>query len=176
MPIPLLIVADEAWAEVQVKVALAPAAIVVGEAAKVTVGGVGTGVATEPAQPVNKPVVKPKVMHSNRREVQGQSLFMSCIRVLKRRPEVASLVYFSRNLRILSRCLRVGSSLQGHFVAQTRLAKVSKLTKCGRMGGCCPASDRRCATSTLRYLIYVQAGTRTRTFEYFVRSIPLVIP
>jgi hypothetical protein len=77
VPIPLLIVADEAWAEIQVKVALAPATIVVGEAAKVTVGGIGTGVATEPAQPVNKPVVKPKVMHSNRREVQGQSLFMS---------------------------------------------------------------------------------------------------
>lgn len=53
-PIPLLIAADAALAEVHVKVAVAPAIIDAGEAANVTVGTVCVG--TTPTQPVNIPV------------------------------------------------------------------------------------------------------------------------
>ena len=55
VPKPLLIVADEELSEVQVKVALAPAVIVVGDAANVTVGA--GGVPDMPTQPVNQPIV-----------------------------------------------------------------------------------------------------------------------
>ena len=64
VPTPLLMVADAALAEVHVKVALAPAVIVVGEAANVTVGA--GGVPDLPTQPFNKPVVKLKARDSSR--------------------------------------------------------------------------------------------------------------
>ena len=57
MPIPLSIVTDAVLAEAHVKVALAPAVIVPGEAASVTVGS-AAGVATKPTQPVKKAVAK----------------------------------------------------------------------------------------------------------------------
>lgn len=77
-PIPLLIVADAALAEIHVKVALAPTAIVVGEAANETVGM--ALVAARPPQPVNKPVVTPKARHNHhRRELGRRGLFMSAL-------------------------------------------------------------------------------------------------
>ena len=78
IPIPLLIAADAALAEVHVKVALAPAAIVVGEAANVTVGA--GGLAPTPTQPVNKPVAKLKARdNSSRRGARSLDLFMSAL-------------------------------------------------------------------------------------------------
>jgi hypothetical protein len=59
-----LIVADAALAEVQVKVALAPAVIVVGKAAKVTVAA--GGVPDRPTQPVIQPVAKLNATDSSR--------------------------------------------------------------------------------------------------------------
>ncbi|HZR56119.1 MAG TPA: hypothetical protein VFA74_04565 [Terriglobales bacterium] len=69
VPTPLLIDADAALAEVQVKVVLAPTTIVVGEAAKVTVGA--AGVAAKPTQPVNRPVVKLKTSDRSKNWQRG---------------------------------------------------------------------------------------------------------
>ena len=61
VPIPLLIVADSALFDVQVKVVLNPAVTVVGKAANVTVGaGDGGGAVAEDPHPLNKPVAKLK--------------------------------------------------------------------------------------------------------------------
>lgn len=61
VPIPLLIVADSALFDVQVKVVPNPAVTVVGKAANVTVGaGAPGGVAAEDPHPLNKPVAKLK--------------------------------------------------------------------------------------------------------------------
>jgi hypothetical protein len=65
VPTPLLIVAFAALAEVHVKVVLAPAVIVVGAAANVTVGA--AGVAAKPTQPVNKAVVELSTRTSTRK-------------------------------------------------------------------------------------------------------------
>lgn len=65
VPIPLLIVADAALAELHVKVALAPAIIDAGEAVNATVGTVRVG--TKLAQPVNIPVTKITATHNNNR-------------------------------------------------------------------------------------------------------------
>jgi hypothetical protein len=61
VPIPLLIVADSALLDVQVKVVLNPAVTVVGNAANVTdgTGDTGGAVAEDP-HPINKPVAKLK--------------------------------------------------------------------------------------------------------------------
>ena len=64
VPTPLLMVADAALAEVHVRVALAPAVIVVGEAENVTVGAGGEP--DMPTQPVNKPVVRLKARDNSR--------------------------------------------------------------------------------------------------------------
>ena len=56
---------DAALTEVHVKVALAPTAIVVGEAATMTVGAVD--IAVPPPQAVNKPVIKLKARDSSSR-------------------------------------------------------------------------------------------------------------
>ena len=66
VPIPLLIVADAAFFDVHVKVALDPTVTVVGEAAKLTVGAAGGGgLAAEDPHPLNQPVVKAKTRDSN---------------------------------------------------------------------------------------------------------------
>ena len=75
VPMPLLMVADVAFAEVHDKVALAPAVIVVGEAANVTVGAAGAP--DTPTQLANNPVVKIKAKDRSRCELRRRSLFMS---------------------------------------------------------------------------------------------------
>jgi hypothetical protein len=64
-PIPLLIAADAALAEVHVKVAVAPDIIDAGEAANVTVVTVCVG--TRPTQPINVPVTKVTTTDNNDR-------------------------------------------------------------------------------------------------------------
>jgi hypothetical protein len=63
VPILLLIAAEAALFDVHVKVALDPTVIVVGEAAKLTVGA--AGLAAEDPHPLNQPVVKVKTRDSN---------------------------------------------------------------------------------------------------------------
>jgi hypothetical protein len=75
-PMPLLMVAAVALEELQLKVALAPATNVAGEAAIVTVGGT-TGVVTNPTHPVNQPVIQITAMDDSRRELRVRGLFMS---------------------------------------------------------------------------------------------------
>jgi hypothetical protein len=66
VPIPLLIVAETAWFDVHVKVALCPTVTVAGEAANVTVGAADVGgVAADVPHPLNQPVVKLKTRDSN---------------------------------------------------------------------------------------------------------------
>jgi hypothetical protein len=81
-------VADVALAEIHVKVALAPAPIVVGEAANETVGV--ALVAAKPLHPVNKPVVKPKAGTITIDENLAARPFHGCTWVLKSRLRVAS--------------------------------------------------------------------------------------
>lgn len=77
-PMPLLIVADAALAEIHVNFALAPTAIVAGEAANETVGI--APLATKPLHPVNIPVVNPKARDkSNKREFGRRRLFMAAL-------------------------------------------------------------------------------------------------
>jgi hypothetical protein len=62
----LLIVAETAWFDVHVKVALDPTVTVVGEAAKLTVGAADVGgVAADVPHPLNKPVIKLKTRDNN---------------------------------------------------------------------------------------------------------------
>jgi hypothetical protein len=75
LPIPLLMVADAALEEFQVKVAVAPAITVVGEAESET-DGATTGVATKPTQPVNQAVIKINAVDANKRDAAGQESFM----------------------------------------------------------------------------------------------------
>lgn len=75
-PIPLLMVADAALEELQVKVAVAPEITVAGEAENVTVG-IATGVGTRPTQPVNQEVIKITAMDANKRDAVGLHLSMS---------------------------------------------------------------------------------------------------
>jgi hypothetical protein len=72
---PLLIVADKALTEAQVRVALAPAATIAGEAVNVTVGG---GVATKPTQPVNAPAIRLKARDNHKRRVQACMSALGC--------------------------------------------------------------------------------------------------
>src|ERR1700690_288430 len=76
VPTPLLMLADAALEELQVKVALAPAATVGGEAAIVTVGAT-TGVATNPTHPVNPAVIKLAAMDNSRWALRSRGRFMS---------------------------------------------------------------------------------------------------
>jgi hypothetical protein len=82
VPIPLLIVADVALFDVQVKVALNPAVTVVGKAANVTVGAGATGgVAAEDPHPLNKPEAKLKIRNNNNRwTLRSRCLFIAQLR------------------------------------------------------------------------------------------------
>jgi hypothetical protein len=82
VPIPLLIVADSALFDVQVKVVLNPAVTVVGNAANATVGtGVTGGVAAEDPHPLNKPVAKLKIRNiKNRWTLRSRWLFIAQLR------------------------------------------------------------------------------------------------
>jgi hypothetical protein len=82
VPIPLLMVADVALAEVQVKVALAPAAMVAGKTVILTVGA-ATGVGTKPTHPVSQAVNKLTAIDSNTREFRGRDIFMLVLRCQK---------------------------------------------------------------------------------------------
>src|SRR5450631_3252301 len=80
-------VADEALAEVQVKVALPPAITVAGKAAILTVGA-ATGVGTKPTHPVSQAVRKLTATDNNRRWFRGRGLFMSVYGCQKGRREL----------------------------------------------------------------------------------------
>jgi hypothetical protein len=64
----LSIVAETAWFDVHVKIALAPTVTLVGEADNVTVGAADVGgVAADDPHPLNKPVIKLKTKDNNAR-------------------------------------------------------------------------------------------------------------
>ena len=86
VPILLLIEAEAALLDVQVRVALDPAVTVAGAAAKVTVGGGGGFVlAAELPHPLNQRLAENKSKtDNNRREVAHQCLLIAADWVLKR--------------------------------------------------------------------------------------------
>lgn len=91
VPTPLLIVADVALFDVQVKVALNPAVTVAGKAANTTVGAGGTGgAAAEDPHPLDKPVAKLRTRNNNNRcAVRSRCLFivrLRCGKVVERCP------------------------------------------------------------------------------------------